>query len=247
MMGAGTLEPRLSRQVDPNRFVIDLAADPARQHVGVHERGAGVTARHRFRPWGIFDDEAEQLLPGHIRNRPVRGDGDGFAGRRVVRYRCRGNRTVNIGAPETSSITVWQEQHRIEHWPWHSYDFDFTSLNLTLPHLCDPESAFRLWRTDFVYEDPPRVAELGEVILEFKDNEQRGGKRARRYTISGAGLANHTGTWWADPDSGLLIEYEIPVGDEPGYSDVRLKFERMEKMSPEQWEAFKQHAVTAAD
>jgi hypothetical protein len=131
------------------------------------------------------------------------------------------------------------EPMAISHWPWHSYDFDFTSLNLILPHLRDPESALAFWRTDFVYEDPPRVAELGEVSLAFQGYEQRGGKRARRYTIGGAGLADHAGTWWADADTGLLIEYEIPVGDEPGYADVRFRLEGAEPMSPAQWESFK--------
>jgi hypothetical protein len=139
-----------------------------------------------------------------------------------------------------------REPMAISHWPWHSYDFDFTSLNLVLPHLRNPEAPFALWRTDFVYEDPPRVAELGEVRLEFQGYERRGGQRARRHLIGGAGLGNQTGTWWANADTGLLIEYEIPVGDEPGYADVRLKLEGMERMSPSQWEKFKAASTAPA-
>lgn len=150
-------------------------------------------------------------------------------------------------AGDTLSMSLMRAPLKIAHWPWHSYDFDFTSLNLTLPHMRDPESALTLWRTDFVYENPPRVAELGEVRLEFAGYEQRAGKRARRYTIGGAGLAARSGTWWADADSGLLIEYEIPLGDEPGYDDVRLRLGGMEKMTPAQWEVFKHRSVAAPD
>jgi hypothetical protein len=144
---------------------------------------------------------------------------------------------------DSLSMSFSPDPVKLSHWPWHSYDFDFTSLNLTVPHLRDPEGGFALWRTDFVYADPPRVAELGEVKLEFAGYEQRGGKRARRYSIGGAGLADATGTWWADADTGLLIEYEIPIGDEPGYDDVRLELRGIEGMSPEQWEEFKLRAT----
>jgi hypothetical protein len=147
---------------------------------------------------------------------------------------------------DSLTMSLMSEPVKITHWPWHSFDFDFTSLNLTLPHLREPEGSFALWRTDFVYEDPPRVAELGEVRLEFEGYERRGGKRARRYAIGGAGLADRTGTWWADAETGLLIEYEIPVGDEPGYDDVRLKLRGIERMSPGQWEEFKLRATRPA-
>jgi hypothetical protein len=132
---------------------------------------------------------------------------------------------------------------RISHWPWHSYDFDFTSLNLTLPHLRDPEREVSFWRTDFVYSDPPAVAELGEMSLHFEQREIREGRKVRRYTIGGAGMNGATGTWWADRRTGLLVEYEIPVGDEPGYDNVRLRLIGTEKMSAPQWEQFKRAAV----
>lgn len=132
---------------------------------------------------------------------------------------------------------------RLTHWPWHSYDFDFTSLNLALPHLRDPQGELVFWRTDFVYTDPPAVAELGEVRLRFERVEHRAGKRVRRYSIGGAGLADTQGTWWADSDTGLLVEYELPVGDEPGYDNVRLRLTGEQRMPLEQWEAFKGAAV----
>ena len=48
----------------------------------------------------------------------------------------------------------------INRWPWHSYDFDFTSLNLTMPHLRNPDGRFTTWRTDFVYADPAQAREF---------------------------------------------------------------------------------------
>ena len=133
----------------------------------------------------------------------------------------------------------------LTHWPWHSYDFDFTSLNLSLPHLREPQGELVFWRTDFVYSDPPAVSELGEMRLRFERVELRAGKRVRRYSIGGAGLANTQGTWWTDSRTGLLVEYEIPVGDEPGYDNVRLRLTGEQRMPRKQWEAFKRAAVGA--
>ena len=79
--------------------------------------------------------------------------------------------------------------------------------------------------------------------LRFEGRENRAGKSVRRYSIGGAGLQGTQGTWWADRRTGLLVEYEIPVGDEPGYDNVRLKLTGTEKMSAQRWEEFKRHAV----
>lgn len=128
-------------------------------------------------------------------------------------------------------------------WPWHSYDFDFTSLGLTLPHLARPEDGFAFWRTDFVYVDPPRIAELGEVTLRFERIESRDGRRVRRYSIGGAGLEGRQGTWWSDARSGLLVAFELPIGDEPGYRDVRMVLEAERPLTAAEWTDLKQRAV----
>ena len=81
MMGAGALEPRLTGPVDAGGPVIDLAPDLAREDVGVDESGAGVMVRGRAPPRRVVDDVADKALPRQVRDRLVRGDGDGFAGR----------------------------------------------------------------------------------------------------------------------------------------------------------------------
>src|SRR5689334_12985589 len=35
-------------------------------------------------------------------------------------------------------MSLMPEPLKLHHWPWHSYDFDFTSLTLTLPHRIHP-------------------------------------------------------------------------------------------------------------
>lgn len=150
--------------------------------------------------------------------------------------------TLEVAADQLS-MSLMSAPITLHHRLWHSFDFDFTSLNMTLPHLKDPRSGLSFWRTDFVYSDPPVVAELGEVRLEFEASETRDGKRVRRYSIGGPGLQNTHGTWWADRRTGLLVEYEIPIGDEPGYTDVRLKATGSEPMTAAQWAEFQRAAV----
>jgi hypothetical protein len=134
---------------------------------------------------------------------------------------------------------------KVSHWPWHSYDFDFASLSLVMTQLRDPRADFSFWRTDYVYGDSPSVGELGEVKMHFERQAQRNGRKAWRYSIGGPGLGNQQGIWWSDRLTGLLVEYELPVGDEPGYPDVRLKLSGVERMSAAQWDSFKNQATAA--
>jgi hypothetical protein len=128
----------------------------------------------------------------------------------------------------------------LSHFPWHSFDFDYTSLGLTVAQLAEPTGSFTFWRTDFVYTDPPVMAEIGAVTLAFEKTEWRDGKRVRRYSIGGRGMEGKTGTWWADAKTGLLVAFDVPVGDEPGYDSVRMERLSKNRMTPEQWREFQQ-------
>src|SRR5215204_6545543 len=81
MMRTGALEPRLAGPVDAGRLIVDLAPDLAREDVGVDESRAGMTVRGRAPPGAVIDDQADQALPRQVRDRLIRGDGDGFAAR----------------------------------------------------------------------------------------------------------------------------------------------------------------------
>jgi hypothetical protein len=133
---------------------------------------------------------------------------------------------------------------KVHHWPWHSYDFDFASLGLALAHLRDPRADLIFWRTDVVFiGEGTDFAEVGGIRLHFESMELRDRQQVRRYSIGGAGLEHRYGTLWTDATSGLMIEYQIPIGDEPGYKDVHLRLDRMQEMTRDQWEAFKKAKI----
>jgi hypothetical protein len=132
----------------------------------------------------------------------------------------------------------------VNHWPWHSYDFDFVSLALVLPHVRNPEGDLIFWRTDVIFSgEGMGFAEVGGIRLHYEAMELHESKQVRRYSIGGAGLEHRYGALWTDATTGLLIEYQIPLGDEPGFKDVHLRLAHDEKMTAAQWTAFKKAKV----
>jgi hypothetical protein len=129
-------------------------------------------------------------------------------------------------------------------WPWHSYDFDFASLGAALPHLPDPQAGFVFARMDVVYAgDDVGFADLGPVEVAFEQRERRDGRDTRRYRIGGPGLFNTTGLLWTDARDGTLIEYEIPIPDEPSFLDGRLRLTQTLELEAAEWEAYKKARI----
>ena len=144
---------------------------------------------------------------------------------------------------------------KVSSWPWHSYDFDWASLSLVLPHLRQSERPFSFVRADFILEEgkPPRFDEIGTVRLRYEGREQRGAVVTRRYHMEGTGLlapgqpkaaaAGNAGTVWTDAGEGHIVEFELPFPDEPDFKDVRFRLLAKETMSREQWDAFKRQKL----
>jgi hypothetical protein len=153
--------------------------------------------------------------------------------------------TLNTDADGAISVSVLPGPPlKLTIWPWHSYDFDWASLGATLPHLVNPESGLSFSRTDFVQEEgkPPRFAELGAVRLRYERREVRGRTATRRYVLEGPGLGvpgPTAGTLWADATEGHIVEFELPIPDEPGFVDGRLRLLEVARLTPAEWEGFK--------
>ena len=133
----------------------------------------------------------------------------------------------------------------IRKWPWHSYDFDFASLNLAFPFLRAPEQPFTFERADLTYADAgPPFADLGEVEVRYAGREMRRGTAVRFYELSGPGLQGHPGRLWVSVTGTYFVEYEFPFPDEPGYTDVRLQLRSIRRLAPAEWEAYKRERVS---
>ena len=133
----------------------------------------------------------------------------------------------------------------IRGWPWHSYDFDFASLNLAFADLVQPEAPFTFQRADIVYaESWPPFADMGPVNVRFVRREQRSGLEVRVYQLGGPGLQDQTGTMWVSVQGAYVVEYEFPFPDEPGYTDVRLQLDRIRRATAAEWEELKRTRVS---
>ena len=135
---------------------------------------------------------------------------------------------------------------RIDHWPWHSYDFDFSSLNFTLRHLVNPESSFKIGVTDVIRtEDGPELSDKGEVTLVFRRDTNRHGHPCREYSIDGPGLEHKGGTIWVHKADGVLVDYEIALPDEPGFTSGKLMLTGVERMTDQEWKDYKVSRLSA--
>jgi hypothetical protein len=132
----------------------------------------------------------------------------------------------------------------IRGWPWHSYDFDFASLGLAMPHLVDPEAPFRFERADITYDQAgPPFADLGAVDVRFLGHAERSGRRTRAYELEGPGLDGRRGNLWSAIEGGHLVELEMPFPDEPGFTDVRITLRSVSTLTREGWEDYKRERI----
>ena len=72
------------------------------------------------------------------------------------------------------------------------------------------------------------------------DEETCEGVRCHKYKIDGPGLENRGGLLWMSKIDPHIIDYEIDLPDEPGYQSGKLRLERTEQMTEEEWLAFTQ-------
>ena len=97
---------------------------------------------------------------------------------------------------------------------------------------------------DVVYNgDELGFADLGPIEVTFEQRERRDGRETRRYRIGGPGLANTTGLLWTDTRDGTLVEYEIPIPDEPGFIDGRLRLTQTLQLTANEWKGYKRARI----
>ncbi|MCP3916097.1 MAG: hypothetical protein GY711_11115 [bacterium] len=132
------------------------------------------------------------------------------------------------------------QQVRRDQRPWHSYDFDLTSLNVCLRFLTAPEKGARFGIMDVVRKPDGSVsfAHEGSVELRFVKEEERGGEAVRRYTLDGPGLEDRGGDVWVscskDP---VIVDFEIDLPDEPGMQSGKMRLLRRAEVTEKEWKA----------
>jgi hypothetical protein len=136
-------------------------------------------------------------------------------------------------------IMVGNSRCPIERLPWHSYDFDLASLNVSLRFLTDPEEPLILGIADFVSQPQPGFYFKGNIELFYLEDEEREGIPCRKYSLDGPGLEDRGGFLWAaKTDRPHFVDFELDLPDEPGLTSGKLRFLGTDELTLEEWKSF---------
>jgi hypothetical protein len=130
--------------------------------------------------------------------------------------------------------------------PWHSYDFDFASLNVSMRFLVDPEAPTRV-----TVIDPhggltgPELRVKGPVELAFIADEVRNGIECRKYFLDGPGIEDRGGFLWTSrtPER-HFVDFEFDLPDEASLQSGKLKLLDVTNLTAAQWEQFMKTKTT---
>jgi hypothetical protein len=144
-----------------------------------------------------------------------------------------GETTVSI--PSTGKP---DEKTKINHLPFHVYNFDLASLNFAFRHLVNPRATLTIGIADPTFKESPLFAYKGEAEVKYVGEESRNGAPCRKYKIDGPGLANRGGFIWVNKAKEHIEDMEIALPDNPDWQTFKFLLKRTEQMTPGAWAAF---------
>lgn len=136
------------------------------------------------------------------------------------------------------SIRGMNESLLIETYPVHIYNFDFISLNLTLPHIINPESGFSITVLQPTFQPGPLMEIKGSASILYIGDEAHQETPCRKYQISGEGMDDTDGWIWVNKQDGYIQNMEIPLADNPEWRDFKLTRNWKGRMFFEDWRKF---------
>lgn len=134
------------------------------------------------------------------------------------------------------------ETVKVEHVPFHVYNFDFTSLNFTFRHLKDPKESFTIEVPDLVYRNNEwHLVNHGSATVRYVGQQQIHGKPCVKYSIDGDGLENRGGFIWIHAEKGHAERMEINLPDNPDWDNFLLDLKEVRELTAEEWKDFRLH------
>ncbi|HSF39880.1 MAG TPA: hypothetical protein VLT87_08825 [Thermoanaerobaculia bacterium] len=131
------------------------------------------------------------------------------------------------------------EKVAIPRLPWHIYNFDLASLNVSFRHLIDPTGSFVVGLADPSFQDEgPVFFYRGEATVSYVGEEKRNGVDCRKYRIDGPGLSNRGGFLWVNLKEEHVEDIEIDLPDNPSWKTFKFRLLGVDQMDRAGWEAF---------
>lgn len=145
------------------------------------------------------------------------------------------DQSVEVSIP---AMKPTSEFARIGLLPFHLYNFDLASLNVSLPHLIDPKRRFTVGIADPTFKpDGPMFAYRGGLTFTFQKDEVRNRVKCRRYSAAGDGIGGK-GTVWVNKKGGYIEDMEFDVANNPDWKTFKLKLIKKETMTADGWQQF---------
>ena len=140
---------------------------------------------------------------------------------------------VDITPPGGDRI---QQRHLLPGRPFLLYDFDFADLNAFLQeHPGEVHFSFKLpvvWPSEAgLFKD------LGTLHAMYDGDEERGGRKVKRFLLSVEGPKTGLGMLWTDAAPGFIVEADLSHPNHQEYRDFRLKLARIEHGGTPAWDA----------
>ncbi|HQZ95486.1 MAG TPA: hypothetical protein PLP21_04165 [Pyrinomonadaceae bacterium] len=131
-----------------------------------------------------------------------------------------------------------KESAKIARLPFHLYNFDLASLNVSFPHLRDPKKSFVVGIADPTFKpDGPMFAYRGDLNIRYQRDETRNGEKCRLYEASGPGIGGK-GLIWVNTKGSYIEDMEFDVANNPDWKTFKLKLLKTEKLTPDGWQQF---------
>jgi|TARA_Y100000294_G_scaffold177868_1_gene205331 hypothetical protein len=138
----------------------------------------------------------------------------------------------------------------VGHYPLHNYNFDFISFNFIFRHLIDPEQKFAIgvvepnWDVILSPDFSPTgeatdvLRYKGKALIEFLGADTYRDVDCRKYRISGEGMDEQVGFFWANIEHGHFENFEHPHPDNPAWDSFKFDLRSIEYMTLAEWKEF---------
>jgi hypothetical protein len=145
----------------------------------------------------------------------------------------------------------------VGHFPVHNYNFDLTSLNLSLPFLVNPQASVevgivepdwaRMRRPGFKMEGRQEGVFVyrGKVKLIYQGQDLVRERICRKYLVKGPGLSPGRGTLWVDAERGFMVAFEHPKADNPSWNSFKFTLQSEKPLTAGGWTKLQAEAAAA--
>lgn len=125
----------------------------------------------------------------------------------------------------------------IEKEPWHLYDFDFASLTVMTPRMENPRAGFS-FGLPLAIADPNRtefLVYLGEAEATFRNEDERVGRPALKFSLGGPAFGSFGGNLWLDAKEGHILDVETGFPNHLEYADFKLELRGVDDGGEPAW------------